>query len=201
MKLNNKICNKCGELKSFSEFYKDETYSDNIRNDCKVCYSKMQKRHSKTKDGLISRIYLNQIHNSKRRGDNPPTYSKKELKEWIFSQQKFHELYDNWKNSKYEIMLRPSCDRLNDYKGYSLDRLQLMTWEENMKKSHSDKINGINNKQNRAVIATNIKTGEETEYYSSMNAKRCLSVDSSSVVKCCRGKVKTVGGFYWRYKD
>ena len=38
-------------------------------------------------------------------------------------------------------------DRLNDYKGYSFDNIQLMTWQENKDKGHRDCLNGINNKE------------------------------------------------------
>lgn len=34
-----------------------------------------------------------------------------------------------------------------------------------------------------------------------MDIKRELGIDNSSVVKCCKGKLKCVGGFIWRYKE
>ena len=32
-------------------------------------------------------------------------------------------------------------------------------------------------------------------------AKEELGIDVSSIVKVCKGKVKTAGGFHWRYAD
>lgn len=34
-----------------------------------------------------------------------------------------------------------------------------------------------------------------------MDIKRELGIDNSSVVKCCKGKLKSAGGFIWRYKE
>lgn len=34
-----------------------------------------------------------------------------------------------------------------------------------------------------------------------MDIKRELGIDNSSIVKCCKGKLKFAGGFIWRYKE
>ena len=51
-------------------------------------------------------------------------------------------------------------------------------------------------------IAIIDKTGKERCYFeSSMSAERVLKIDHSSIIKCCKGKVKTAGGYVWRYVD
>ena len=32
-------------------------------------------------------------------------------------------------------------------------------------------------------------------------AARELGLDNSNIIKCCKGKLKTVGGFHWRYAE
>ena len=104
------------------------------------------------KPGVISAIYSGQKRSSKHRKHPIPTYTKLELEQWISNQQdKFDELYDAWVLSGYEKGMKPSIDRLNDYKGYSLDNIQLMKWDDNRKKYNSDKTSGVNNKQNGYV--------------------------------------------------
>lgn len=49
----------------------------------------------------------------------------------------------------------------------------------------------------KAVIC--IETG--VEYLTAHEAAIDTKTDFSSICKCCRGKVKTVGGYHWRYKD
>ena len=39
-----------------------------------------------------------------------------------------------------------------------------------------------------------------TVAYAKKAAKR-LNVDLSSIIKCCRGKAKTCGGFVWKYGE
>jgi len=189
-----KICSKCSELKELSEFTK-------VRAECKVCINKRSKSYFRTKGGLITRIYSNQISSSKTRKYSPPSYVKQELKDWLLSQEIFHELYYNWKASGYEKLLAPSCNRINDYKGYSLDNIELITWEENNIKYYSDKINGINNKNSKSVISICKITIVEVEYHSIRQAERETGTANQDISKCCLGKRKSAGGYYWRFKN
>jgi len=159
------------------------------------------RRYQKTKKGLVTRIYADQRSGSKQRGHYMPAYSKQELKDWLFKQPKFHELYDDWRESNYDTLLSPSCDRLDDYKGYSLKRLQLMTWGENKRKGESDKKNGINNKNSKAVISTHKITGVEMEFYSTSKAERETKISHSHISAVCKGKRKTAGGYYWEFAE
>ena len=38
-------------------------------------------------------------------------------------------------------------------------------------------------------------------FESAMMAERLMGIDHSSIIKCCKGKIKTAGGFTWRYID
>jgi len=196
-----KVCSKCGELKSLDDFYKRKDRKVGVISECIICSKERCKKYHRTKDGLVTKIYYSQICNSKQKGNRSPTYSKQELKEWLFSQKIFHELYDKWKDSGYDKMLVPSCDRTDDYQGYSLDRLQLMTWGNNINKSYEDKKNGVNNKNSIAVISIHKITNKETEYYSMHQAERQTGIFQSNISKCCANKKKhnSAGGYYWKY--
>lgn len=39
-----------------------------------------------------------------------------------------------------------------------------------------------------------------TEYVSAREAERCTGVANQNISSCCRGKVKTAGGYVWKYK-
>ena len=158
------------------------------------------KEYYRTKKGMIGKIYDNQKLTSKHRGHPMPSYTKKELREWMYSQSKFHELYDKWKASGYDRWLKPSCDRIDDYKPYTLDNLQLMTWQENKDKGHRDRRNGINNKYNVAVLQLTLDGEYITEYYSLREAERQTGISHASIYQNCRGIRKTAGGYVWKYK-
>ena len=163
--MTTKICTRCHEVRSLSEFYKLETGKNGLHPECKKCDAERKVLYSRTKRGLISRIYNNQRRGSESRGHPYSSYTRIELEKWLFSQPKFHELYDNWVKSGYKKKFSPSCDRLNDYEFYSLNNIQLLTWEEHIKKSHSDQINGVNNKQSKAVLQYDLEDNFIKEYY------------------------------------
>ena len=46
------------------------------------------------------------------------------------------------------------------------------------------------------------ETGKERCYFPSASfAEEILNIDHSSIIKCCKGKIKTAGGYKWRYVD
>ena len=193
-----KKCDACHQLKGITDYYKQKIGKGGLENVCKVCADKRSTKYIRTKDGLVSRIYASQRANSKTRNDQPPSYTKEELKEWIFSQDNFTELYNNWVKSGYATLQSPSCDRTNDYLPYSIDRLKLMTWEENCKKSYLDKINGINNKQLKSVTGIDIISNKERKFYSMSQASRITNIPISNISKVCSGERFQAGGYVWR---
>ena len=123
-----KACTRCHKIKNISEFYSDERRNDGLKSSCKACDNLSMLNYSHTKLGIVTRIYLDQRSRSKRRNMALPTYSKQELKKWLYGQELFHELFDNWNASEFDRLLAPSVDRLDDYKPYTPDNIQLMTW-------------------------------------------------------------------------
>ena len=161
--------------------------------------NELKKHKRRTKEGLISQIYYNQKGHSKDRGHNVPSYSREELIEWAFSQTLFHVLYDNWKRLDFQKSYVPSVNRKNDYIGYTMDNIELMTWGENKAKGEYDKKKGINNKNNKAVLKCDSNGYVLEEYYSISEALRVTGIRHIS--ECCKGKLKSAGGFKWKYKN
>ena len=189
-------CSKCKLTKKASEFRKDKNRARGFDAYCKQC----RLEESRTIEGVISKIYLNQIHNSKARGHISPSYTKEQLRVWLMvSQSKFIELFDAWVLSGYKSSLKPSVDRLDDYKGYSLDNIQIMTWAENKSKGNLDAKEGRNNKHNKAVRQYTLDGIFIEEFHSSQEASRQLGINQSNISACCTGRYKTAGGFLWEH--
>ena len=159
------------------------------------------KERRRTKKGVVETIYNSQKQTSKRKGYSLPTYNKKELEGWIFSQPLFHVLYDNWKRLDYQKNYKPSIDRKDDYVGYTMDNIQLMTWEENKVKGEKDRVSGINNKINKTVIQYSLDGEYIAEHHSISEAGRYTNSNFKHISSCCRKKRKTHNGFIWRYTD
>lgn len=195
-----KTCKVFRKSKKLKEFNKKKSNKDGFSTTCKECWNKIYSDYQKTKEGLVSRIYNGQIGSSKRRGFNKPNYTMIELKEWIFNQDNFNDIFNKWAGSNYETGLKPSIDRINDYDGYNLNNIKLTTWSENFKRGYKDRENGINNKTNVPVLQFDKDGTFIREYYSQKQASRELNITSQSINRSCNNNRNTAGGFIWRKK-
>lgn len=67
-------------------------------------------------------------------------------------------------------------------------------------KKTSEKL--INNtKLSKAVFGINKVSGLILEFPSAREAGRVLGINQSHITKCCKGKYKSIGGFYWYYAE
>lgn len=57
----------------------------------------------------------------------------------------------------------------------------------------------ISDSHNKKPVIQVLPDGTEVRYESSHYAERCTQINHSSIVKCCKGRAKTAGGFAWRY--
>lgn len=109
-------------------------------------------------------------------------------------------MFGNWVASGFDSKLKPSGDRLDDYRPYSFDNLRLVTWGENENKACHDIRNGINNKKSKACIQISLDGEVLAEYFSLREAARVTGSDSAGIAACCKGKQKKHNGFIWKYK-
>lgn len=193
-----KECLKCKRLKPLSLFGKHKITKDGFNYNCKKCCKEEAILFGRTKEGLISRIYTTQKAKSKKRGHKPPNYALNELKSWILQQDKFNDLYKNWVLSGYNSNLKPSCDRLNENIGYTLNNIRLVTWIENKKEHYNQSKTAKRTIRHKSVIGKCIDSGKEISFKSIRIAQRELNIGHIS--QCCSGQRKSSGGYVWRYE-
>jgi hypothetical protein len=199
--LNKKLCANCKEIKHSSNFYKNTKLKNGLHSYCKDCSREIRKTHNRTKKGLITRMYLHQLENSKLRKHNKPSYSKEEFIIWIESNNDFDTLYNNWVSSEFNKNLAPSVDRIDDYRGYSFDNIRLTTWGDNRNKYFSSVRNRINKKALVGVEKYD-KTGVFlNEYDSIKDANLDTNINMSDISQCCQSRRKTAGGYVWKFKN
>ncbi len=153
--------------------------------------------HRRKKTGVVNSLYKDQRHNSKTRGHPQPAYTKKELKQWLYSQPLFHELYNEWVESRYLKEEKPSVDRIDDSLPYKMSNIQLMTWGENKNKFHRDRITGVNRSQSRQVYQYDMNDGLIGIFHSMKEASRATGLSVSDICEVCNGNKDSASGYRW----
>lgn len=182
---------------------KDESLFYGLQNECKECTKARVKENHKrvgnsydvTEHGVIRVIYKAQVRNSKTRGHKPPDYTKAELKDWLYSQG-YKGLYDKWVRGGMKKDEKPSVDRLDDFKPYSMDNIRLTTWFENRNKQYKDMMSGRGTGGQRCKKLVRAKGDESTTYVSYWSAVRDIGYSVEYQIKTgktCRN------GYTWRY--
>ena len=197
------ICTHCKkdlpeQMFSYNKTRKSRNYKDDL---CRECKKLKKEQYYHSKQGVIQTIYDSQKQASIRRKHSLPSYSKQELIEWLENNNSFNSLYTRWVESNYQKDLKPSIDRLDDFKPYTLDNIRIVTFHENLKKGHSDRVNGIGTqgKLCKRVIQLSLDNIFIKEWYSIQEIQRVLNINHQNIVKVCQGKRKTAGGYKWRY--
>lgn len=59
---------------------------------------------------------------------------------------------------------------------------------------------GAEHNCSKPIIGVNKKTGEEVRFPCAREAERLLGIDNSNICSCLKGKLKSAGGYIWRYE-
>lgn len=140
-----KICTKCKQEKSLDCFGKEKKGKNGLKSRCKKCNYKYQREFSKTKNGLMSRMYSNMKKRCKLENGYKHrcvSFTRSEFYHFIKTSA-FNEIYTNWVKSGYTHKLVPSVDRIDNNSGYSINNIQIITLSDNVKKDSFVKKHGI----------------------------------------------------------
>lgn len=201
-----KTCFKCGMEKELSEFYKHKGMGDGHLNKCKECTKGDVKKNSDlvgnaydfSEKGVFRVIYKTQKRHQKLRGHGDMPYSKAQLIQWM-KNNGFDDLFKAWVDSGHMNSLKPSVDRIDDFKGYSFSNIRLGTWQDNRDHQASDIMSGTGTSGRRCkpLLKMNENMKVICEYPSFNSAKRDCGYHMEYAIK--KG-TKCKMGFYWKYK-
>lgn len=80
-----------------------------------------------------------------------------------------------------------------------LSNLEWVTRKENV--NHGTRNERAGKSNSIAIIATNIKTGESTEFYGSNECARQFGLSQGNIAKVLKGRLKQTGGYTFKYKE
>jgi hypothetical protein len=157
----------------------------------------------KTIKYYYTQVYSSVRYKSKRRGEEYPSFTKKELIQWLISMG-LQQMWITYAESGYNKDLKPSIDRLDDYGVYEFYNMRLVTWRENLiagvngKKHHKN----CHNKQNEKAI--NLLTGSnigitKVNFSSVKDCAKWLKVHPVSVSRVLTGMRKKIKGYKVEY--
>jgi len=197
-----KYCTKCNQDKPITEFNKIPN-TNRHRSECKSCIAIINKEYRRKPENVIRTSWHHNCYHAEQRGHSLPSYSYDELLLWAFSQDVFNALYDAWVDSGYKRLLKPSVDRLDDNKSYSLDNIQIISFADNEEKYRAEVRAGTKGKMllnggHQKVKQYTLDGILIAEHVSQSQASRETTVNQACISDCCRGIQKTAGGFIWQ---
>lgn len=131
-----KICSCCSTEKVLEYFVKHSRICRDCRNEKQRVKRRQNgdaatKKYEKTKKGFLMRSYRNMLSRvtgvqSKKAHlyEGLDVLSKEQFYEWALANEDFHELFEEYEKSDYDMRLAPSVDREDSSKGYNLDNMR-----------------------------------------------------------------------------
>lgn len=147
-------------------------------------------KYRRTRKGVLTNSYG---HQKARR---PVEYSLAEFQGAFLNDIKFNRLYGQWLNSGCNRQLKPTVDRINCKKGYTLDNIQCLTWAENRYKQRME-IKMIRARTVYMVLGDKIVN----IFKSVTDAVRKTGLHQGNISSCLHGHRKTCGGYGWSYEN
>ncbi len=143
--------------------------------------------------GVIQKLFTTLKSNGSGKNLPPLTFTRLELINWVFGQEKYLPMYLSWEASDFDKWLRPSLDRLDTSLGYSFNNLELVTWRENHTREAL--------RHCKPVTLTNLRGEIVEKFLSKKEAAEVWDISHSSLGESIRNKRLFRGFAYWSYDE
>ena len=110
------------------------------------------------------------------------------------------ELHRNWVKSDYDSDLKPSIDRINHKKRYSLNNIQVMTWRENFEKGIAESDSSVKRKKVEQLTLKGVYIKTFASIKTAQKSLKLMKADTG-ISQVCNGRRKSCGGFKWKFSD
>lgn len=207
--MSKKKCLKCKKNKSKDLFHKDKHQPDGLYHCCKKCrtlYLKLNPSPSKIM-GTLSRfktVSWSKLNNRTINGSNPYWHIQQTANSYlskgtmlVISKQEFRDWCD--KNEKlimdiYRSGKKPSVDRIDSSKHYSLDNIQILELMENIKKGVANMVKNLS----QPIIAYN---QTETLFFSCKRDAQRKGFNRNFIKLCLEDCSRKYKNYFWKYGE
>ena len=160
-----KKCNKCFIEKELNQFPKNKKSKDGHLNTCKSCHSEGSQRRNRTVEGKLKLIFFSLL---RMHGEEVFKYSLAQFIDRYKRDSSFISVFEEWELSGFNPEYSPVFSVTVGYFKKAKDDVSVAS-------------------PKKGVIAINILTGEETEFYSLLDATVKGGFDRSCVNRCLNG--------------
>lgn len=171
----------------------------------KIEYNRLyRKTHKGCYKNWLTKTYGRMKRDNKNKFNLDLPFSKEEFSNWVKTKN-IYELLENYKNSGFNKNLNPSIDRIDDYKSYYLENLQLITWQENnlkgrLSKKNKEQCSNMAKKIWSKKVSQRDLDGNIIQIFESVHeVERQLGYDASLIARACRLN-KISKGYRWKYE-
>lgn len=126
---------------------------------------------------------------------HPVSFTLGDFHSRFLNDKRFNRLFNEWVKSGYSKQSKPSLDRINRNKPYTLENTQMLTWGENRFKQNMER-------RSRKGVVIQFRNGVEVARYTSQReAVRQTGFSQGLVSEVLNGKRKHTGGYQFKYAN
>ncbi len=153
-------------------------------------------RFRKTPKGVLTNLYSKMKERNIKRGFGELPFSLKELQERFLGDDNYIKQFNIWVQNSYKKEYKPSFDRINPNRGYTIDNMQILSWGENRKKADWEK----SFLYTTPVVMCDINENIVRIFESTKEACTMTGFPQSTITMCCQGKLRSVKGYIFKYR-
>jgi hypothetical protein len=151
---------------------------------------KNTQNYRKTQKGVLTNMYQ---HMKTR---HEVSFSLKEFQNRFIEDKKFIRIYNEWLKSGYNKQFKPSLDRIDNKKGYTINNTQMLSWTENRYKQSS--FDGKRGRKPRVIQLMGNKIIKI--FQSQRHCVKELGISQGNLSSVLNGKRKYTNGYKFIYE-
>ena len=122
-----------------------------------------------------------------------PSYTLKDLHNKYLTDRKFNRLFNEWVKHKYDKQFKPSIDRINSNKSYTMDNIHILTWAENRFKQTMER------RSRKGEVAQIMGDEIIAVFKSQRDVIKKTGLSQGNLSMALNGIRQYCGGYKWKY--